>query len=125
MLAYMEALRGPDSYGVQVASKPVLVKGNRVWYEDPGAPGGVNFFFPADHGISVEWNVSIYGLVHNVLAATEAWGAGAAEDPACEDCHSTDGSSPVFDRQIMVDPWGVDGQPVYKTVREMTGLNPH
>jgi hypothetical protein len=43
----------------------------------------------------------------------------------CPDCHSPDThTSPVFDRLILVDPCDVDGQPVYQTVREMTGLNP-
>ena len=32
--------------------------------------------------------------------------------------------SPVFDRLILVNPWGPDGQPVYQKVRTLTGMNP-
>jgi len=32
--------------------------------------------------------------------------------------------SPVFDRLILVHPWGPDGWPVYPTVRELTSMNP-
>jgi len=30
----------------------------------------------------------------------------------------------VWDRLVLVDPWGPDGKPVYERVRTMTGLNP-
>jgi len=31
---------------------------------------------------------------------------------------------PVFDRLILIDPYGPDGQPVYETVRQLTGVDP-
>ena len=30
----------------------------------------------------------------------------------------------MFDRPILIDPFGEDGQPAYETVREMTGVSP-
>lgn len=128
ILAYITALKGYDSYGRQVAARPVLVKGPRVWYEDPKAPGGVNSFEHEGTGIPVKWWSYNWGLDHNVLAKEEAWGY--SDDPldpgqGCRDCHrAATHDSPVFDRLVLVDPYGPDGQPVYKTVREMTGLNP-
>jgi hypothetical protein len=124
MLAYVEALKGNDSYGRQVAANPVLVKGSRVWYEDPGAPEGVSFFDADEAGINIrsrtyrEWT-------HTVMAKEESWGYAENAPEGCQQCHRPATlDSPVFDRLILVDPWGLDGQPVYKTVRELTGLNP-
>jgi hypothetical protein len=119
ILAYIQALKGNDSYGRPVAEKPVLVKGYRIWYEDPQAPDGVSSFDPNDAGIKVEYGGK-KGNSHNVLAATEAWGAGGD----CDSCHRDDGQSPVFDRLILFDPFGTDGQPVYRKVRELTGVEP-
>jgi len=126
LLAYMQALKGNDIYGRQVAANPVLVRGWRVWYEDPQAPEGVNSFNPDDYGIRVH-SMTYREMTHGVLAAKEAWGYDDPADPndGCRDCHRPDTlDSPVFDRKILMDPWGPDGQPVYTTVRAMTGLNP-
>ncbi|MEK6675398.1 MAG: hypothetical protein AABZ47_07050 [Planctomycetota bacterium] len=122
ILAYMQALKGNDHYGRQVASNPVLVKGPKIWYEDPQAPDGVSWFNSDDTGAYVQ-PYEVFGLDHNVLARTNAWGY-FTEDPAlgCGQCHFAD--SPVFDRKILVDPFDVDGRPVYKTVSDLTGLRP-
>jgi len=120
ILAYLQALQGNDSNGIQVAANPVLVKAGRIWYEDAGEPEGVNSFVHGETDIAIE-SLDPFSIDHNVLAKEESWGAG---DPAaCGDCHDPD--SPVFDRLILVDPWDIDGQPVYQTVREMTGLEPN
>lgn len=119
ILAYIEVLKGNDSYGRQIAARPVQVKGPLVWYEDPQAPEGVNSFEHEGTGIPVKWYYYSWGLDHNVLPKEQAWGAGGD----CQTCHRTDGQSPVFDRLVLVDPYDVNGQPVYKTVREMTGVD--
>ncbi len=124
MLVYMKALKGNDSYGRSVAKNPVLVKGPRIWYEDPTSLDGVSWFEHADSGIAVE-SVETYGLDHNVLATSEAWGFRRPPEGGCVDCHLYPFNiSPVFDRKILVDPFGFDGLPIYRTVREMTGVNP-
>ena len=119
MLAYFAALKGNDNYGRQVAANPVLVKGVRVWYQDPQASEGVSSFDHRGSGIPITSYPYLWGMDHNALAAGEAWGAGFP--PNCGACHRQDGLSPVFDRKILVDPYGLDGQPVYETVREQTG----
>jgi hypothetical protein len=99
ILAYIQALKGVDSYGRQVARNPVLVKGSRVWFEDGSAPGGVGSIESATFG--------------DKIGASEIF------------CHRPDTlDSPVFDRLILVDPFGSDGLPVYEKVRALTGLNP-
>ena len=125
ILAYIAALKGVDSYGRQVAANPVLVKGLRIWYEDPGAPGGVSSFDPESFGMKVEWGTK-RGLSHSVLPKEFALGYNATNpELGCRDCHRPDTfDSPVFDRLILVDPWRTDGRPVYKTVRQLTGMNP-
>ena len=113
-----------DSYGRPVAARPVLVKGRRVWYEIPNT-GIVTFFEHEGTGIPVNWYYYAWGQDHNVVAKEESWGYGA--DPeGCDHCHvpEINQTAPVFDRLILIDPYGPDGQPVYETVREMTGLNP-
>ncbi len=123
MLLYMQALKGNDPYDEPVANNPVLVKGPRVWYEDGQAPGGVNWFDSEESGIAVE-PFEIYGLDHNVLPATESWGIG--ELPiACTICHDViePYESPFIDRLILIDPFDVNGEPVYR-VNRTTGLNP-
>jgi hypothetical protein len=121
MLLYTQALKGSDSYGRQVAANPVLVKGRRIWHEDAEDPGSMIWFEHEGSGVYVE-SFELFGLDHNVLAAPEAWGAGFP--PECGDCHRADGQSPVLDRLILVDPWDVNGDPVYETVRDMTGVAP-
>lgn len=126
MLAYMNVLKGVDSYGMQVAAHPVLVKGRRVWYEDANAPGGVNSFDAEVEGVKAEGETGTWGINHNVRRAQEAWGYDPMDAAAgCRDCHRPDTlDSPVFDRLILVDPYGPDGLPIYAPIRELTGLNP-
>ena len=125
MLVYMAALKGNDSYGQQIAARPVYVKGQRVYYEDPLAPGGVNSFDPEAVGIDADWRGVLWGLNHNQRLAAEGLGHMRNGLPGCNDCHRPETlDSPVFDRKILADPFGPDGQPVYTTVREMTGRNP-
>jgi hypothetical protein len=124
MLAYMQALKGDDSYGRPIAENPVLVKGNRMWYEDATAPEGVAWLDPGELATPV-FPFEIFGLDHNVLAKEESWGAGDLPTGSCNHCHVAPGElSPVIDRKILVDPFDPDGNPVYATVREMTGLDP-
>jgi len=120
MRAYFEVLKHADGYGQPVATRPVLVKGVRVWYADPDAPDGVASFDHRGTGIPITAYPYLWGMDHNVLAAGEGWGAGYPPD--CGVCHRHDGLSPVFDRRILVDPYGLDGMPVYETVRAMTGV---
>jgi len=122
ILPYIAALKGFDNYGRQLAQRPVLVRGPWVWYEDPASAEGVSVFAHAGTGMPVDWAYYAYGLDHNVLPIEEAWGYG--EDPVgCDDCHAPDGMSPVFDRKILVDPYGPSGQPFYQTVTQMTGVD--
>ncbi len=125
ILAYIRALKGVDSYGRQVAANPVYLKGLRVWYEDPQAPGGVSSFDPKDFGMKVEFG-SMGALSHGVQPKEQALGYNAVNpELGCRDCHRPDTlDSPVFDRKVLVDPWGPDGRPVYTTVRQLTGMNP-
>jgi hypothetical protein len=123
ILATIEALKGGDRYGRQVAARPVLVKGTRVWYEDPEQPQGVGSFERKGIELPIPWVIFSWGIDHNVLPKDEAWGY-ASDNPreGCGDCHSPD--SPVIDRLVLIDPYGPDGTPVYSTVREMTGFDP-
>ena len=129
ILAFLQALKGNDSHGVPVALNPVLVRGQHVWYETSG--GTIGSFNHVGAGIVMEnWYPYIWGLDHNVLAKAEAWGSGPTPTEGCRDCHTPlpDQYSPVFDRKILVDPYGPpygpDGVPVYITVSELTGLTP-
>jgi len=124
MLIYMQALKGNDSYGRQIATNPVYIKTKWMWYEDPEAPEGVSSLEPEGTGMAIDpWKSDVYGLDHNILPAAEAWGAGDAPE-SCQTCHAREGGSPIFDRLILVDPWDPDGEPVYETVRTLTGTNP-
>ncbi len=124
ILLYMQALQGNDGYGQRIANNPVLVKGERVWYESGQEPDGVAWFDAEDSGITV-FPFEVFGLDHNVLPATESWGYAENWAEGCTDCHRpATHDSPVIDRLVLVDPFGVDGQPVYTTIRSMTGLNP-
>ena len=127
ILACINALKGNDAHGVPVANRPVLVKGQRVWYEDPQADEGVSYFEPEGTGIPMTWWPYLWGKDHNVRPKEESWGYTPQFPPTdgCRDCHqSSTFVSPVFDRKILIDPYGPDGRPVYTTVREMTGMNP-
>lgn len=119
--AYIQALKGNDTYGHQVAARPVYVKGREVWHEDSAAPHGVAAIRHQRVGLRVEWATG-YSLSHYVRRAADAWGGGNPPYGTCDHCHAT--PSPVFDRLVLVDPYGPDGQPVYDTVRNMTGVNP-
>ncbi|MFH1108166.1 MAG: hypothetical protein V1790_03065 [Planctomycetota bacterium] len=125
ILTYIQALKDNDRYGRLLAANPVLVKGGRIWYEDPLAPEGVSSFDVRDSGAVIQ-SFEIFGLDHNVLAATQAWGYNAGNpELGCRDCHRNETrDSPVIDRKILIDPFDVNGQAVYQTVRAMTGLNP-
>ena len=111
---YIAALKGNDSHGVQVAANPVLVKGGQVWHDD-GA-GSVTSFEYEGTGIKTE-SSHPFSVNHNVRPGSEALGS-----TSCNECHN--GGTPVFDRLILIDPFGPDGQPVYKTVREFVGRRP-
>lgn len=127
ILPYIHLLKGNDSHGRQVAANPVLVKGKRVWHEDSSSADLISSFEHIGKGIAMEdWSPYIYGIDHNVLAKEEAWGYPVTHpESGCPDCHSPDAhTSPVFDRLVLVDPCDANGQPVYQTVRELTGLNP-
>lgn len=119
MLIYIQRLKQNDQYGRPIAANPVYVKTSHMWYEDPASPTGVSSLDPRAAGMAVDpWESDVYGLDHNILPADQAWGAGGD----CDVCHRDDGKSPVFDRLILVDPWDVNGRPVYKTVRELAGV---
>jgi hypothetical protein len=122
ILAYITAFQATDSYGRQLAANPVLIKGRLLWYADPQAPGGVASLEHADTPLPVRWEAYSWDVNHNIHKKEDAWGVGQGAD-ICLTCHA-DGTSPVMDRKILVDPYGLDGQPVYETVRSMTGLNP-
>jgi len=127
ILAYITLLKGDDSYGRPVAANPVLVKGMMVWYEDPDVPGTVRAMTPAGTGIPIEWYPYLWGMDHNVRPKEEAIGYPTGGDPqaGCRDCHrAMQFDSPVFDRRVLIDPFGPTGLPLYLTVRAMTGLNP-
>jgi hypothetical protein len=127
ILIYIQRLKGNDQYGRQIAANPVYVKTMRMWYEDPQAPDGVSFLEPEGTGMAIDpWKSDVYGLDHNVLPKEQSWGYSAVNpELGCRDCHRPDSfDSPVFDRKILMDPWGPDGKPVYATVRALTGLNP-
>ncbi|RMH04950.1 MAG: hypothetical protein D6702_01810 [Planctomycetota bacterium] len=122
ILAYITALKGNDSYGNQVAARPVMVKGGKVWYEDASQPSGVNFFELEGTGLRAESHAP-FAIDHNVRPAAAALGANGD----CGSCHrGLNGGQevPVFDRKILVDPFDLNGDPVYSTPREMLGINP-
>jgi hypothetical protein len=122
---YIQALKADDVHGRPVAENPVLVKGGRVWYEEPAGPGGVAFFEHEGTGIAVE-SYETFGLDHNVLVQEEAWGAWV-DNPSegCPDCHRPiTQDSPVFARWVLVDPFDEHGRRIYKTVSELSGLTP-
>ena len=126
ILAYLRVLRG-DEGGEAVAANPVLVKGKRVWYEDPQDPTQVLSFEHVDSGIAMDaWYPYLWGKDHNVRPKEEAWGYTSDPWPTagCQDCHrAASHDSPVFNRKILVDPYGLDGQPVYEIVEDMVGID--
>jgi hypothetical protein len=127
ILTYIQYLKGGNAQERVLATRPVLVKGKRVWYEDPQTPGGVGSFDIEGQGIVMEdWSSSVSSVDHAVFPKDKAWGYSPTDPSAgCRDCHRpATHDSPVFDRKILVDPHGLDGKPVYETVRQMTGLNP-
>jgi len=122
ILAYITALKGNDTHGVQVAARPVLVKGEAVWYEDGTQPSGVNHFELHGTGIKAE-TTAPFGINHNVRVSENALGAMGN----CDACHrGLNGGqlTPGFDRKILLDPWGTDGDAVYTTPREVLDINP-
>lgn len=126
ILAYIAALKGNDSYGRQIAARPVLVRGVRFWYEDTDSPTGVSSLDHRGTGIPMTYFPYVWELDHNVLAAAEAWGTEYG-GWACGHCHlSWNGGRPtvVMDRKVLVDPYDVNGQPFYETVRQQAGVSP-
>jgi hypothetical protein len=119
---YIQTLQGIDSHGNQIAARPVLVRGGRVWYADAAASEGINSFDVEAVGCEAE-SFHPFSADHNVLPSAEALGANGA----CGNCHTAlNGGQPtaVFDRLILVDPYDVNGSPAYRTVRDLTGVNP-
>ena len=93
---------------------------------DAGSPGNVASFEHEGSGIVVQ-SYETFGLDHNVLVQDESWGAYTGDNPAegCPDCHKpTTMDSAVFAKLILVDPFDENGDPVYMTVSEMTGVIP-
>jgi hypothetical protein len=118
-LTYINALKGNDSNGNQIAAIPVLVKGGRIWHDDNGDSTVESVDYIAA-GIHTE-SGHPFAINHNVLPTTEALGVGGFA--ACGTCHGA--NSPIFDRQILIDPFDENGNPVYKTVTELTGIDPN
>ena len=119
---YLQTLQNAaDKYGTPIATNPVLIKGGHVYHLDSGQQSGVNKFEYHGTGINTE-SSHPFAIDHNVAPAYQALGA-----KGCGDCHiklNFGQPSPVFDRLILVDPYDETGQPVYKTVRDLTGLKP-
>ena len=114
--AYIAALKGNDSHGNPVAVNPVLVKGGSVYHDD-GAGAILDFEY---HGTGIKVESSHpFAVNHNVLPTTQTWG----NVTGCGDCHGSN-TTPFFDRQILVDPFDENGQAVYKTVRQLLGIDP-
>ncbi len=126
ILAYLNRLKTEDANGVVVADNPVLVRGKRVYYQDPADENNVLSFEHVGTPIAMnEWYPYLWGMDHNVLAKEESLGYAPIQTDGCNDCHRADTlDSPVFDRMILVDPLDETGQVVYEKVRDMTGLNP-
>ncbi len=122
ILAYINALEGNDSYGRQIAARPVLIKGDRIWFKDAGHASGVNDL--DFHGTGLEAESSHpFSLSHNVLPPSMALGAGGD----CSSCHRAfNGGAPTetFDRLILIDPFDENGQPVYKPMNDIIGILP-
>ena len=127
ILIYIQYLKGENPRERVLATRPVLVKGRSVWYEDPLASGGVGSFEFEGQGIVMEpWSPFVQAVDHGVFPKDKSLGYSPI-DPSmgCTDCHRPATlDSPVFDRLILTDPYGPDGKPVYETVRQLTGLNP-
>ena len=126
ILEYIRLLRGNDALGVPVALNPVLVKGPRIWYEDSDSAGSVTSFDHRGTGIPITSYPYVWELDHNVRPVAESLGYAPNHGPeGCRDCHRpATHDAPVWDRLVLVDPFGPDGAPVYEKVRTMTGLNP-
>lgn len=119
---YIDALKQPDRYGNPVAVRPVLIKGGKMWFEDPSGQGGVNFVEIEEAGLNAE-SIAAFSADHNVLPASQALGANFN----CAECHKRFGENltqtPTWDRRILIDPYDENGQPVYTTIRELTGID--
>ena len=115
ILEYIQLLKNNDQHGNQVAARPVLVKGGRVWFQE-GLDGVSSFDYAEEH-VHTE-SSHPFSVSHNVRSGAQAWGAAG-----CSDCHGGH-STPFFDRKILVDPFGPDGKPKYRTVRGLLKLSP-
>ena len=118
---YIDALKGNDKHGNPVALRPVLIKGGHVWYEDLDAPDDVASFEYEGTGIKTE-SSHPFSVNHNVLGGDDALGS-----VGCGECHrmfNGSADTEVFDRPTLIDPFDPDGNPVWETVRERTGVSP-
>lgn len=114
-----------------VAGKGVLVKGGKVWYLDPGDLSGVNHFEIHGSGIETE-SAHPFSVDHNVQPISEGTTLGSCS--ACHKLFNFGFPTDVFDRAILLDafdeasesaPGAGDGaQPVYGTLREVSGVDP-
>lgn len=135
IFAYLSALEiSADVHGNPfVNGKAVLAKGDHIWYLDPGEPSGVNSF--EIHGSHILTEASHpFSIDHNVLPLEQGVTLGAT---SCGECHRALNSgidTPVFDRAILYDAFdttaesalgaGDGAQPIYETLREITGVDP-
>ncbi|MFV1959126.1 MAG: hypothetical protein ACC662_06895 [Planctomycetota bacterium] len=119
-----------DQAGTVIALNPVLVKGGDVWYLQGGS---LESFEIGPSGIKVE-SEHPFSTSHNVLPLSQGLTLGKI---GCGDCHTSfNGGNPtkVFDRLILVDPFDQTGeslpgagdgaQPVYSTLRLVSGVSP-
>ncbi|KUO48774.1 MAG: hypothetical protein APF76_17980 [Desulfitibacter sp. BRH_c19] len=88
--------------------QPVYVKGGQTYEIDESE----DLLVLESNGIEQE----TFLIAHNVLSAEEAYGAGG-----CSDCHNP--NSHWIAGQVLKDPWGPDGVPVYTTQGNVLGLN--
>lgn len=95
---------------------------------------GVERLFPCNIWITIYWadwdrNGTPEDYSDDIIAPIPTWRidqlTGGDPQAGCRDCHrAMQFDSPVFDRRVLIDPFGPTAQPLYLTVRGMTGLNP-
>jgi hypothetical protein len=113
---YMDALKGDDVHGNPVAVNPVLIKGGHVYWDNNGTVESFEY-----HGTGIKTESSHpFAINHNVRDGSDAFSS-------CGSCHrqfNSGNDTIVFDRPILVDPYDENGEPVFKTVREISGVDP-
>ncbi len=92
-----DVLQGNDRLDIV---QPVYIKGGQGYEVDENE----NLVVFESNSIGME----TFLIAHNVLSAEEAYGAGG-----CSDCHNP--NSYWLAGQVLKDPWGADGMPVYTT----------